>query len=365
MPSPNPSMNYATRYASVVDERFRMGSLTQAIVNDNFDWVGVQTVAIFSRALAEIHDYNTTGSNRYGEPNELLNAKQEMQITQDKSLTYTIDRMSEQDTMGTMEAAATLAENIDQVIIPNLDMYRIAKICASAPTSGTYTGQSHIITKASASVSAYADFLGAQELLDNDKVPQGGRICVVTPGFLNALKKDQNFMRQADLSQRMTLNGQVGEVDGVPIIKVPASYMPNGVQFFITNPIIAPSPIKLQEFRIHNDAPGISGALVEARWRYDLFVLNKKADAIVVFRTNSVQLSDNEATIAVAGTKTLTANVVPTGSSVTWASSNTAVATVSTAGVVTGVAAGTANITATITVSDVSYKDTCAVTVKA
>lgn len=106
-------------------------------------------------------------------------------------------------------------------------------------------------------------------------------------------------------------------------------------------------------------------ALVEARWRYDLFVLNKKADAIVVFRTNSIQLSDNEATIAAAGTKTLTANVVPTGSSVTWASSNTAVATVSTAGVVTGVAAGTANITATITVSDVSYKDTCAVTVTA
>lgn len=363
MPSPNPSMNYAERYASVVDERFRLGSLTSAIVNDNFDWVGVQTVAIFSRALTHLNDYNTTGSNRYGEPEELLNSKQEMQITQDKSLTYTIDRMSEQDTMGTMEAAATLAENIDQVVIPNLDIYRIAKICASAPTSGTYTKQSHIITKASASVSAYADFLEAQELLDNDKVPQGGRVCVVTPGFLNKLKLDQNFIRSADLSQRMLLNGQVGEVDGVPIIKVPASYMPNGVQFFITNPIIAPSPIKLQEFKIHTDAPGISGALVEARWRYDLFVLNKKADAIVVFRTNSVQLDNNAITLAPAGTKTLNASVVPTGETVTWASSATAVATVSTAGVVTAVAAGTANITATITVSGVNYKDTCVVTV--
>lgn len=120
MPSPNPNMNYATRYASVVDERFKLGSLTAGIVNNNFDWVGVQTVAVFSRALAQLNDYSVTGSNRYGDPEELLNAKQEMQITQDKSITYTIDRMSEQDTMGTMEAAATLAENIDNVLIPRL-----------------------------------------------------------------------------------------------------------------------------------------------------------------------------------------------------------------------------------------------------
>lgn len=92
-------------------------------------------------------------------------------------------------------------------------------------------------------------------------------------------------------------------------------------------------------------------------------MLNKKADAIVVFRTNSVQLDNNAITLAPAGTKTLNASVVPTGETVTWASSATAVATVSTAGVVTAVAAGTANITATITVSGVNYKDTCVVTV--
>lgn len=143
-----------------------------------------------------------------------------------------------------------------------LDKYRIAKICAAAPASGTHTHASHIITKASSAVSAYADFLAAQEILDNDKAPQGGRVAVVTPGFLNLLKQDQNFIRSADLSQRMLLNGQVGEVDGVPIIKVPASYMPNGVQFFITNAAIAPAPVKLQEFKIHNDAPGISGKKV-------------------------------------------------------------------------------------------------------
>ena len=48
-----------------------------------------------------------------------------MTVTQDKSFTYTIDAASEQDTNGTMEAAATLAENIDNLVIPAMDTYRL------------------------------------------------------------------------------------------------------------------------------------------------------------------------------------------------------------------------------------------------
>lgn len=355
-------MNYAVRYASEVDKRFALGSLTAALVNNNFDWVGVQTVAVFSRALAQLNDYSVTGSNRYGQPDELLNAKQEMQVTQDKAITYTIDRMSEQDTMGTMEAAATLAENIDSVLIPAIDVYRIARICAAAPTSGTHTKKSHIISKAPSAMSAYADFLAAQELLDDDKVPQGGRIAVVTPAFLNALKLDSNFIKAGDLTQRTLFNGQVGEVDGVPVIKVPSSYMPAGVQFFITNPMIAPAPIKLQEFKIHNDAPGISGSLVEARIRFDLFVLNKKADAIVVFQTYGVKVDKSDVTITEGSSATVTASAIPAGETVTWASASTAVATVSN-GTITAVSAGTTKVTASITTGGTTYTATVDVTV--
>lgn len=49
------------------------------------------------------------------------------------------------------------------------------------------------------------------------------------------------------------------------------------------------------------------------------------------------------------GTRTLTAATTPSGQSVTWSSSNTAIATVSSSGVVTGLKAGTATITATAT----------------
>lgn len=277
-------VTYAEKYSPVVDQRFALGSLTNSIVNQNFDWVGVSTVHVFSRDLATLNNYSTTGTNRYGTPAELGNADQELTLTQDKSMTWTIDRKSMDDTMGTMEAAATLAENIDNVVIPAIDTYRLGVIAGAAPTAGAVSGVSHIVTSATSASNAYEIFLNLQELLDNDKAPVGGRVAVVTPAFYNFLKLNQNFVRSGDLSQRMLLNGQVGEVDGVSIIKVPTSYMPANTDLLITNPLVAPGPIKLREFKIHFDAPGISGALCEARFRYDCFALNKKKDAIAVHK---------------------------------------------------------------------------------
>ena len=76
-----------------------------------------------------------------------------------------------------------------------------------------------------------------------------------------------------------------------------------------------------------------------------------------------VSVSPSTASIEVSETTTLTETVTPsnaTDKSVTWSSSNTAVATVS-GGVVTGVSAGSATIT--VTTTDGGYTATCAVTV--
>ena len=279
------AVNFAEKYASVVDDRFKLGSLTAALINNNFDWLGVKTVKVFSRNLATLNDYQTSGSNRYGTPDELGDNEQEMTVTQDKSFTYTIDAASEQDTNGTMEAAATLAENIDNLVIPAMDTYRLGVIAAGAPTSGTHTKKSHIITEVVSNTNAYEEFLKCQEILDDDKAPQMGRIAVVTPAYLNKIKLDEHYTKPSDVGQNIAMNGFSGEIDGVPVIKVPTSYMPLNVDFIITNAIAVPSPVKLQEFKINYNAPGISGTLVEARVRYDAFVLKKKADAIAVHKS--------------------------------------------------------------------------------
>ena len=266
------AINYAQRYSDIVDEVFRLGALTNSIVNQQFSWVDVDTVKVYSIPTVEMTDYTLTGSARYGTASELQNVIQTMTLQQDRSFTFTVDRKSVDDTMGVMAAAAALRRQIEVVAIPEIDAYRIAALVTGAGNS--------VATEATKS-NAYEVFLNMQEQLDEDKAPVGGRIAMVTPAFYNKLKLDPSFLKNADLGQRMLLNGQVGEVDGVPIVKVPSSYFPAGVHALITNPICAPSPIKLQDFKIHDNPPGINGFLVEGRLRYDCFVLTNKADGIV------------------------------------------------------------------------------------
>ena len=92
------------------------------------------------------------------------------------------------------------------------------------------------------------------------------------------------------------------------------------------------------------------------------------ADSCVVtvdpIAVTGITLDATELTLNVSQTDTLIATIAPedaTDKSVTWASDNEQVATVAN-GVVTAVAAGTANIT--VTTTDGGFKATCVVTVK-
>ena len=270
------AVNYAVKYSQQVDERFKLGALTSSLVNYAFEWLGVSTVKVYSMPTAAMGDYTTEGASRYGTPEELGNEVQEMTLAKDRAFTFTIDKKSEDDTMGTMEAGAALRRQIDEVVIPEIDTYRISKLVAGADAGNIVKDTA--VTKAN----AYEKFLAVQEILDNKKVPTGGRICICTPGYYNMLKLDEAFTKKGDMATQIAINGLVGEVDGVYFVKAPKSYFPEKVHFIITNPIVMPSPIKLAEYKIHDDAPGISGYLVEGRVRYDAFVLNKKKDAIGV-----------------------------------------------------------------------------------
>lgn len=76
-----------------------------------------------------------------------------------------------------------------------------------------------------------------------------------------------------------------------------------------------------------------------------------------------IGVTPSTATVTVEETTTLTASVTPAGATatITWSSNDDSVATVDVNGVVTGVSAGTATITATAG----DYSDTCTVTVQA
>ncbi|MGN0107832.1 MAG: N4-gp56 family major capsid protein, partial [Hominilimicola sp.] len=217
------AINYASKYASKIDERFSKEAMSTGAVNQDYDFVGVKTVNVYSVPTAKMNDYKTTGSNRYGEPEELENSVQEMTLSQDRSFTFTIDRGNYNDTQMSNAAGSALQRQLREVVIPEIDKYRFAKICANAGT--TATGAITI-------GNAYSAFLDGTEALTDNNVPLAGAVAYVSSAFYKLIKQDSSFVKNSETGQAIALKGQVGTIDGIPLVVLPKSYLPAGVDFF-------------------------------------------------------------------------------------------------------------------------------------
>ena len=269
------AINYAEKYSGKVDERFAVAALTNQAVNNDYDFVDVNVVKVYTVPTVELGDYSLTGSNRYGTPDELQNSTQTLTLTQDKAFTFTIDKKSEDDTAGVMEAGRALRRQVDEVIIPTVDKYRLNAMVEGAGKVGTGS-----ITKAN----AYDAFLDGTNAMRDAGVPETGRLCYCSPAYYKAIKQDESFIKASDLAQNMLITGSVGMVDGTNLIPVPTSYLPTGVHFVMTHKVATVAPVKLETYKIHDNPPGINGKLVEGRIRFDAFVLNNKKNAIYVHK---------------------------------------------------------------------------------
>ena len=265
------AINYASRHAAEVDERFTAASITEAIVNKDYDFTGVKTVVVHSVPAAEMNDYKREGSNRYGSPAELEDSVQELTMSQDKSFTFTVDKGNSADDPA-LNAGKALQRQLDEVIVPMVDKYRLQVMAENAGHK-----QYGAITKEN----AYEAFLDLNIAISGSKVPLKGRAAIVSGAYYKLLKLDSSFVKNSDLAQNMLINGQMGMVDGVPIV-LDTGVLPEGAELMIAHPCATTAPHKLSEYKVHEDPPGISGALVEGRDYFDAFVLEQKKNAIGV-----------------------------------------------------------------------------------
>lgn len=297
------AQNYAQAYAAKVDERFKLKSLTDSVINKGIrlSWSGVKTVTVYDVDTVAESDYDRDGStntlSRYGTLANLGNGTTDYTLSQDKAFTFSIDKADLNDQQMVMEAGKALRRNLDEVSIPNTDIYRLKQfaITAGGALTGTGNGGTGQVVAAGTDTSAtnaYETLLDAGVKLDEAKVPQDGRVAFVSPTFYKFLKLDDNFIKASDLGQKMLINGQVGEVDGVKIVKVPTNYLPKfagatsgkyqQVDMVLVHDKVMVSPVKLADWRVHKDPQGVSGWVVESRRYYDAFVMSQKNKAIAI-----------------------------------------------------------------------------------
>ena len=203
------------------------------------------------------------------------------------------------DSMNVLNPGAALKRQIEHVVVPEIDKYRLGAIVNGADQSG------YVVNKDINRKNAYECLLDAFTKLMNDGVPMAGAVVYITPYFYKQIRLDSNFIKSGDLSQEMLIKGQVGTVDGIPLVLVPDSYFPGQanntqtlwaslnkinslvptsdcVEFLVANKAAVVGAEKLIDYKVHDNPPGINGWLIEGRICYDAFVLDKKKHMLYV-----------------------------------------------------------------------------------
>lgn len=300
------TINLATKYSSAVQERFYKDSITQGSFSKDLDveFTGVKTVKVYDVDTAPLNDYTRSGSNRYGTPQELTDNLQEFVMEQDKSFTYTIDKGNAKEQFNVKAAGTSLKRQMREVVTPFIDKYRMR---VWAEKAGVIVGEASAPTK-----STIGSMIMDGTVALDDALASDDRTLYITSSGYKLLKLCDEFTHADGLTTKAVGKGVVGEFDGMPVKKVPSSYMPANVYFMIVCKGSAISPMKLNDYKIHSDPPGISGDLVEGRVIFDAFVKGTKAKGIYVAAATS--------SVCAAPTVTFASNVATMSSTTSGAS---------------------------------------------
>ena len=270
------AINLATKFLPYVDEKFSTESKKSILTNQDFNWTGAKTVKVYKISTSEMNDYDRPGTggnwSRYGQVNGLDAVTEEFTLKKDRSFTFAIDKLDSDETVRNLQAASALERQIREKVVPEVDAYVYGVMCENAGTKPAAKG----LTK----TDIYTDILVANQALDNAEVPETGRILVVTPDVYVLLKQCKDITMETDIGNDLRIKGVIAMIDGAMVIKVPKNRLPEKFGFMIAHPCATVAPTKLEDYKIHEDPPGISGSLVEGRIAYDAFVLENKAKAI-------------------------------------------------------------------------------------
>ncbi|SCJ78779.1 Uncharacterised protein [Anaerotruncus sp. 2789STDY5834896] len=271
------AIDLVTKFTPYVDEVFAAESKRSLLTNNDFDWTGAHTVKVYKISTSAMNDYGRSGPaegnwSRYGAVATLGASTEEMTLKKDRSFTFAIDRLDQDETANTLQAATALARQQREVVIPEVDTYVYGVMCEKAGTKPAAVE----LTK----TNIYEEILKGSEALDSALVPDTQRALVVTPAVYTMMKLCKDITMETDIGNDMRLKGVIGMLDGLTVIRVPAARLPEKFGFMIAHPSATVAPMKLEEYKVHEEPQGISGSLVEGRTCYDAFVLDNKAKGI-------------------------------------------------------------------------------------
>lgn len=293
------AVNLASKYAKQIDQVYTHESYVAGIASGKFEFTGVKSVKIFSPITVPLTDYDRDGG--FGKPERMQNEVQELIVKEDKGFSLLIDKGDAASANGTFAAGARMKQQIREQVTPMQDKYALAQYAKNA---GTVAGVAAPATEKA----VYKLLMGARTAMNNKQVPADGRYCFIGSTYAANLIDSGVVVANPQIAGKSYTKGDIGRVLGFKIIEVPDEYLPENCFILCVRGESVVNPHKLHDAKLHHDPIGYSGDVMEGRFLYDAFVLNKKASGVyAAVLTGSKQAAP---TIATSGT---TATVTSAG----------------------------------------------------
>lgn len=204
------SIALVTKYQPLLDEIFKYESKTSDLETKEVKFDGSNAIKILKLQVPDLGDYSRNSGFTSG---DITATWETWTLGEDRGKEFCVDAMDNEETLD-MTFGKASSEFIRTKVVPEVDMYRFAKI---AQTSGVTTASGATL---STGAEWEAAIVAAEISLDNAEAPKEGRILYITSNGYNALKQlfATRFNNKTDM-----LNRQFTEFDGMKVIVVPQS----------------------------------------------------------------------------------------------------------------------------------------------
>lgn len=280
---------YGTQTSSIMDTPLALKSVFAPYVGDNgYKWTGAGTIEVVSTPDGVLSNYNenSTASVSVG---LVGNNLQSLTLAYNKAMFERIQQTLIQDTPVANFAAKWAKQQINDVFIPNHDVYSLNKVALGRDAANDVevtlsngnlptTGLSKLFGKAFLNIRA-------------NGADASQTVAWVADSFANELA-DQITFTGSDAGYNQAKNSAfLGKHKGVMCVAVPDDYFTDlgTKQVFVImadkRAIVNVTPkMRPEDYKVVTELSGFSGVEVQLRDRADTFVLNQKTGVISVIR---------------------------------------------------------------------------------
>lgn len=291
-------VNLKTKYADKLAKAFDFASVISGKTSNEYRFDGAKGIQIIALKTQALNDYNRNAtSNRYGTPSELEDYEQEMTLDKDRSFSIPVDKGNFIEGNRLKTAGSLIADEFNEIVGPEMEQDFFKRLCLEPGvvySTATAISASNIIGRLAAIEAAFT----------NARAPKQDRFVAVPTTVLQLFR--QSLTNCDHVTDKLLMQGIVGKFGTLNVLEVPDSDLPSGVNLIAWSRKAVIFAKTIEDLDLHQKPQGISGILVEGRYRWGGGVIKKYCKAVYVDTLAAGQSgSSQQAAPSVANTGTI------------------------------------------------------------